>query len=103
MTDQEIEQIAREYSEQNPPQTEDEKLKEFGMFLNATEVFEPFLYWLTKTHCIVNKEKVQKHHKDYAFLARKHPKASERHLAEVILEELRDLFGTELFEERSEK
>lgn len=56
MTDQELQQLAREYAEQNPPQTEDEVLKQNGIELNAKMVFEPFLRWLTKTHCIVSRD-----------------------------------------------
>lgn len=39
MTDQEIKDLARRYAEENPPQTEDEKLKEYGIYLNATQGF----------------------------------------------------------------
>lgn len=38
MTDQELQQLAKEYAEQNPPQTEDEYLKQYSIFLNTTEV-----------------------------------------------------------------
>lgn len=58
MKSNEIEKLARLYAEQNPPQCEDEVLRQNGIYLNATMVFEPFLKWLSKTHCIVEKDKV---------------------------------------------
>lgn len=91
MTDQELQQLARAYAE------------EHSYHKDVADDAEEFLRWLTKTHCIVSREQVRKHHKDYAFLARKHPKASERHLSEVIIKEIEDIFGKEMFEERSEK
>lgn len=59
MTDQELQQLAREYAEQNPPQgVSDEVLKKNCISLNA-EVFEKFLVWLAETHCIVSRDKVK--------------------------------------------
>lgn len=59
MTDKELQQLAREYAEQNPPQgLKDEVLKRALIEKNA-EIFEKFLVWLTKTHCIVSREKVK--------------------------------------------
>ncbi|MCI9284338.1 MAG: hypothetical protein HFJ91_00680 [Muribaculaceae bacterium] len=97
MTDQELEQLTEEYIAQEHGC--------LGVKNRQYLIYDiiGFLEWLTKTHCIVSREKVQKHHKDYAFLSRKHPKASERHLSEIIIKEIEDLFGKELFEERSDK
>lgn len=101
MTDQELQQLAREYAEQHPPQIEDEKLREFGMFLNATEVFEPFLYWLTKTHCIVSLDTVTNLHRVIS-LSRKYNQGDEMY-DKGALNVLDGLFGKSTFDERSEK
>lgn len=109
MTDQELQQLAQQYAEDMCPIEDYTKGDYIDLEARNTELqihrddAMQVLRWITKTHCIVSREKVQKHHKDYAFLSRKHPKASERHLSEIIIKEIEDLFGKELFEERSDK
>lgn len=111
MTDQELQQLAREYAEQNPPQTEDEYLTQYGMFLNATEVFEPFLYWLTKTHCIVSRDVAIAEYSDAKAKRDLYMSATCINTIESRaidhsngrMYELNTLFGKSTFEERSEK
>lgn len=93
MNNQEIERLAKEYAELNPPSTQDEKLKENGINLNAKMVFESFLQWLVKTHCIVPKEKVIEKY-SVCKMGYNECEAVDLGYAMGILEEL---FGTELF------
>lgn len=106
MTDNEIQQLAHQYAEQNPPQTKDEVLKQYGMFLNATEVFEPFLRWLTKTHCIVSREKVKALHNNiHGNIMCAHDDDDWQEAAHYILDVMprrfAAVFGMEIFEERN--
>lgn len=108
MTDQELQQLAREYAEQHPPQTEDEKLMQYGISLNATEAFEPFLRWLTKTHCIVSREKVMEQYMRAEKWLTETDNPKQHHdpirlIAVGVQSTLESIFGTELFEERSKK
>lgn len=97
MTDQELKDLARKYAEENPPQTEDEVLKQKGIELNAKMVFEPFLHWLTKTHCVVSRKDV----KEWVENASDFMPSFNLKVAMQI--GAKRLFGTELFDERSEK
>lgn len=103
MTDQELQQLAREYAEQNPPQIEDEALRKYGMYLNASEVFEPFLYWLTKTHCIISKESIRQRYTKCAEaqkLLDMQGSPDTGPYAEMCY--LHSLFGKELFTQKGE-
>lgn len=67
MIDIELQQLARKYAEQNPPaDLKDEVLKSNLIGLNA-EIFEKFLVWLTKTHCIVCRDFVKQQRKIIEF------------------------------------
>ena len=103
MTDQEIKDLARKYAEENPPQTEDEVLKQNGIGLNAKMVFEPFLRWLTKTHCIVSREKVISEIKAAQKELNEPSKPMLKFTLGYVCGLLHNLFGSNLFEERSEK
>lgn len=64
MTNQELHQLATEYAGQNPPaDIKDEVLKRNLIGLNA-EIFEKFLVWLTKSHCIVSREMIMAEYAD---------------------------------------
>lgn len=95
MTDQELQQLAREYAEQLPPQTEDEVLKQNGIELNAKKVFEPFLRWLTKTHCIVSRETILSQHTYYMQRMKEVSSTRQTNRAKAIA--LEAAFGTEIF------
>ncbi len=97
MTNQELHQLATEYAEQNPPaDIKDEVLKRNTIGLNA-EIFEKFLVWLTKTHCIVSRTDAA----DWVKNASEFMPAYNLKVAMQI--GAKRLFGSELFEERSEK
>lgn len=97
MTDQEKEDLARRYAEENPPQTEDEVLKENVISMNARMVFEPFLHWLAKTHCIVSRT-------DAAGWVKNASEFMPTFNLKVAMQiGAKRLFGTELFEERSKE
>lgn len=106
MTDIELHQLATEYAEQNPPaDIKDEVLKGNLIGLNA-EIFENFLIWLTKSHCIVSREKVRELYDCY----KQHEAVTNQkglHEAMIIargsVAAFRDIFGSELFKERSEE
>lgn len=101
MTDKKLQQLAREYAEQNPPaDIKDEVLKRNLIGLNA-EIFEKFLIWLTKTHCIVSRELILSQHAWYMQRMKEVSSARQTNRAKAIA--LEAAFGTELFEERSEK
>lgn len=58
MTDEEIKKMAREYAKSNIPHGIDEEYARSIIYTDG-EMFERFLGWLSKTHCIVEKSKVQ--------------------------------------------
>lgn len=101
MTTIELQQLARKYAEQNPPQgLKDEALKRDMIGLNA-EIFEKFLIWLTDTHCIVSRELILSQHAWYMQRMKEVSSARQTNRAKAIA--LEAAFGTELFEERSEE
>lgn len=101
MTDQELQQLARNYAEQNPPQgLKDEVLKRNLIGLNA-EIFEKFLVWLRQTHCIVSKGTILSQHAWYMQRMREVSSARQTNRAKAIA--LEAVFGTNLFKERNEK
>lgn len=109
MNKQGLQQLAREYAEQNPPaDIKDEVLKRNLIGLNA-EIFEKFLIWLTKTHCIVSREFVKRERLVIEFDKKQmleKPIGEKIALAGVYqakLELMDKLFGESTFEERSEK
>lgn len=102
MTDKELKDLARKYAEANPPQTEDEKLKQYGVYLNATEVFEPFMRWLANTHFIISREKVKQLYK-VALSNKTSQNISLQDSGIIQTSILETLFGKSTFEERSEK
>ncbi len=110
MNDKELQQIALAYAKQNPPQTKDERLKQYGVYLNANMVFKPFLRWLAKTHCIVSKGKVMAHytkakktHDLYISATCINTDESRMidHYAGIMCV-LKELFGKEMFETEAE-
>lgn len=56
MTNSKINALAREYSELNAPDVEDEALRENGIWLNSKKVFEPFLAWVSERYFLVEKK-----------------------------------------------
>lgn len=106
MTAIELQQLARKYAEQNPPQgLKDEALKRDMIGLNA-EIFEKFLIWLTDTHCIVSREEVTELYdcyKQHEVVTDKKGLHEAMLIARGSMAAFRDIFGTELFEERSEE
>lgn len=89
MTPTEITALARQYSEQNPPQCTDYKLRRNGIDLNAKMVFEPFLRWICEKYCVVEKEKVIDKYNAIVFL--------NEIGYQDRLDLLESLFGKELF------
>lgn len=101
MIDKKLHQLATEYAEQNPPSDiGDEVLKRSLIGINA-EIFEKFLIWLTKTHCIVSRELILSQHAWYMQRMKEVSSARQTNRAKAIA--LEAAFGKELFEERSEK
>ena len=99
MTDQELQQIAREYVKSL---TEDNKYAPFDTELLITL---NFLRWLTKTHCIVSREKVmQQCHDDKAAydMNSGYGDYFEGYWGGRV-DVYEDVFDTELFEGRSEE
>lgn len=96
MTDIELHQLATEYAEQNPPvDIKDEVLKGNLIGLNA-EIFEKFLIWLTKTHCIVSRELILSQHAWYMQRMKEVSSARQTNRAKAIA--LEAAFGKSIFE-----
>lgn len=103
MTDKDIERLAREYAELNPPSTQDEILREAGIKLNTEMVFGPFLQWLAKTHCIVPKSEVwAKYYENIKNIKHNASQGYDDYVYSYRNDMLTELFGTELFEETDE-
>ena len=111
MNDQKLQQLAMEYAEQNSPaDIEDEVLKRYLIELNA-EIFEKFLVWLTKTHCIVSREMIMAEYADAkatrdfymsaTCINTMESRAIDHSNGRIC--ELNKLFGKSTFEERSEE
>lgn len=94
MTDQELQQLVREYAE---------TIKEtvIGQKDLAMSEAEQFLTWLTKTHCIVSRETILSQHAWYMQRMKEVSSARQTNRAKAIA--LEAAFGTELFEERGDK
>lgn len=93
MTDKEIEKLAREYAEANPPQgIKDEVLRKNCIQLN-TEAYKRVINLILRTHCIVSKEKAIEEYEGWRqFLGTKDETA-----AQAAMWQLKELFGEELF------
>lgn len=103
MIDKKLHQLATEYAEQNPPSDiGDEVLKRSLIGINA-EIFEKFLIWLTKTHCIVSRKNVISEIKAAQKELNKPSKPMLKFTLGYVRGLLHNLFGESIFEERSEK
>lgn len=110
MTDQELQQLAREYAEQYPPFSDPEisKVDRDSMIDTMTDYAEEILRWLTKTHCIVSREKVKALEVSiHANIMYAHDEDDWQDASHYILDVMPRIFaavfGSELFEERSEE
>ncbi|MCM1093771.1 MAG: hypothetical protein NC421_07445 [Lachnospiraceae bacterium] len=103
MTDQELQQLAREYAEEYFP--EQDSASDLARYDRMKDSAMNFLHWLTKTHCIVSKEKVMaEYNEDKATYNRnKGDLGYFEGYWEGRVDTYVEVFGTELFEERSEK
>lgn len=102
MTEDQIKAIAEEYARLNPPSTNDEKLRQDGICLNAKMVFEPFLRFLNDRYCIAEREKVVKSYDAYVYLSKEHPIPSEREKSRIVVKAIADLFGTSMSNQNEE-
>lgn len=100
MTEDRIKAIAEEYAELNAPNINDEILRQDGIYLNATMVFEPFLRFLNDRYCIVEREKVMELYRDSEKLMDVYPSMSNGFANKLTTME--HLFGTSMFNENKE-
>ncbi len=91
MTDKELQYISKAYA------------VEHSYHKDVADDAEEFLRWLTKTHCIVSREKVISEIKAAQNELNEPSKPMLKFTLGYVLGLLHNLFGTELFEERSEK
>lgn len=100
MTDQELQQLAQQYAEDMCPIEDYTKGDYIDLEARNTELqihrddAKQVLRWLNKTHCIVSREKVEEY--DIA------DRANSYSWVMLSKEDISDIFGKELFEERSE-
>lgn len=98
MTDQELQQLAREYAEQylpfsNPDLT---KADRNDMVETMTDYAVEILRWLTKTHCIVSRELILSQHAWYMQRMKEVSSARQTNGAKAIA--LEAAFGIDMFE-----
>lgn len=103
MIDQELQQIARELSKEassySPVKVESPK----GTYYDYSYLIEKAIKRILRTHCIVSREKVISEIKAAQNELNEPSKPMLKFTLGYVLGLLHNLFGTELFEERSEK
>lgn len=101
MTDQELQQLAREYAESYLP--EQDSASDMARYGRMKESSMHFLRWLTKTHCIVSREKVISEIKAAQNELNEPSKPMHKFTLGYVCGILHNIFGESIFEERSEK